>query len=122
MANEISLNATLRVAKGYLDQQRERSRNFSLVAAAPAKAGGVMIVGTTHEAISLGDVATPGWCWFENLDPTNYVEIGVVVSSTFYPVIKLKPGEFQPCRLGTTAPYAKANTASVKLDYEIFED
>ena len=124
MANEINVSATLSVRTGYLDSgSRPRSRSFTLNAASPAKSAGIASIGfATHEAIPLGDVATNGWARFENVDATNYVEIGIVVSATFYPVIKLKAGEFTVVRLGTSAPYAKANTAAVKLDFEIYDD
>jgi len=84
---------------------------------------GVASIGfATHEAIVLQDVSSCGWARFENLDATNYVELGVVVAATFYPFIKLKATEFCIIRLGSNAPYAKANTAAVQLDYEIFTD
>jgi hypothetical protein len=39
-----------------------------------------------------------------------------VVAATFYPLLKLKPGEVAVCRLATTTFYAKANTAAVNLE------
>lgn len=123
MANEISVSGTLGVRKGYLNAMRNQGRAFTLNAASPAKAAGIASIGhSAHEAIPMGDVSTAGWAWFENLDTTNYVEIGIDVSSAFHAFLKLKPGEFALVRLATNAPYAKANTAAVKLDYEIFED
>lgn len=123
MANEISIQANLAVRKSFLTARRQQSRSFTLNAASPAKAAGIASIGfAAHEAIPMGDVATAGWAWFENLDATNYVQIGVDVSAAFHPIIKLMPGEFAVVRLATNAPYAKANTAAVKLDYEIFED
>ena len=82
----------------------------------------VQEIGTTEEALGLGDVTTPGIAVFENLDDTNYVEIGSYVGGTFYPFLKLKPGEKWIGRLAITAPYAKANTAAVELDYRIYDD
>ena len=71
------------------------------------------------EALSLGDVATPGWCVFQNLDDTNFVEIGV---GSFTPFLKLKPGELCLCRLATTAPRAQADTGAIDLFYIIYSD
>jgi hypothetical protein len=123
MANEISVSATLTARKGYLDCTRTRSRSFTMNAASPAKAAGIAAIGfAAHEAIPMGDVATAGWSRFENLDETNYVQIGTDSTGTFIPFAKLKAGEFCVLRLGTAAPYAKANTAAVKLDYEIYDD
>jgi hypothetical protein len=123
MANEISVNANLAVRSGNLQYSRTASRSFDLVAATPAKASGIASIGfAAHEALPMADVGTAGWARFENLDATNYVQIGTDVAAAFVPFCKLKAGEFTVIRLGTNAPYAKANTAAVKLDYEIFED
>lgn len=125
MANEITLSASLSVRKGYLDSgARPRSRSFTLNAATPAKASGVKsFTHTTHTAIPIGDVATLGWARFENVDAANYIDIGIVVSGTFYPTARLKAGEFFPLRLVPAVTYyAKANTAAVLLDYEIYDD
>lgn len=123
MANEITVTGTLTVRKGYLDSSRSRSRSHTLNAASPAKASGIASIGfAAHEALPMGDVATAGWARFENLDATNYVQIGVDNTGTFIPVIKLMPSECVIVRLATNAPYAKANTAAVKLDYEIYDD
>jgi hypothetical protein len=75
-----------------------------------------------HEALDVGDVATNGWFIAQNLDATNYIEIGVEVSSTFYGVIRIEPNEIVLCRLSQTTIYAKANTAACKLDYLLYED
>jgi hypothetical protein len=75
---------------------------------------------SAHEAIVLGDVSTPGRIKVENLDATNYVEIGIDVTGTFHPLVRVLPGAVEEFRLTPTAvPYAKANTAAVELDYEI---
>ena len=71
------------------------------------------------EALALGDVVTPGWCVFQNLDDTNYVEIG---TGSFTAFLKLKPGELCMCRLGTTAPRAQAAVAAIDLFYIIYSD
>lgn len=123
MANEISIQATIAVRKDYLSARRSQGRSFTMNAASPAKAAGIASIGfAAHEAIPMGDVGTAGYAWFENLDATNYVQIGIDVAGAFHAFIKLKPGELALVRLGTNAPYAKANAAAVKLDYEIFED
>lgn len=123
MANEISVTTNLAVRSGNLQYSRSGNRSFDLVASSPAKASGIASIGfAAHEALPMADVGTAGWARFENLDATNYVQIGVDVAAAFVPVIKLKPGEIAVCRLATNAPYAKAAVAAVKLDYEIFED
>jgi hypothetical protein len=123
MANEITVQATIAVRKDYLSARRNLGSSFDLNAASPAKAAGIASIGfAAHEALPMGDVGTAGWAWFVNLDATNYVEIGVDVAAAFVPMVRLKPGEPALFRLATNAPYAKANVAAVKLDYEIFEN
>jgi hypothetical protein len=59
---------------------------------------------------------------FENLDANNYIEIGIQVTGTFYPFLKLLAGkQAGPMWLGTAAPYARANTGNVKLFYIMYE-
>jgi hypothetical protein len=73
------------------------------------------------EALDLGDVTTPGFTIFKNLDPTNFVLIGKLVTGNFEDLLKVNPGEVQLCRL-STAPYALADTAPVSLLYVIYSD
>lgn len=73
-------------------------------------------------ALDLGSVSNSGWALFENLDSTNYVEVGVQVSGTFYPFLRLLAGERAVCRVSQAATlYARANTSAVKLDFTIME-
>ena len=77
-----------------------------------------------HEALVLGEVASPGLAWFKNLDATNYVEIGYDTAGTFRPGIKLLAGD-PPMQFrfsaAAAAPYAQANTGAAKLAYIITE-
>lgn len=119
---DISITSSFNLTKGTLKRSYSRNDTVDFVATAPTVASGCASIGTTQEALVLQDVSSLGWARFENLDTTNYVEIGVVVSATFYPFIKLLAGEFVFTRLGTAVvPYARANTAAVQLDYEIFQ-
>lgn len=80
----------------------------------PTTAGGT--------AIPLGGVVDAGgWAWFQNNDPTNYVDILTAVSGTAF--LRLMPGEAMVMRLnpGITAPAALAHTAAVELEYLILD-
>ncbi len=82
----------------------------------------VQTIGTSHEAIETGDVATAGFARFKNLDTENFVEVGIEVAAAFEPVIKLMPGETAgPFRLSHLDMFAKADTAPVNLDIFITE-
>ncbi len=122
MANEITYQFQILLGNGSLTDSYQSSTQASDQSTALLVRNVQPISNAAHSALDLGNVTTPGWATLVNLDDTNYVEIGIDVSGTFYPFIKLKPGERCLCRLGTTAPYAKANTASVDLFYIIYND
>jgi hypothetical protein len=121
MANEITVRAALSAVKGFLSVAKDYVVRLDLSGSAFADA--VQNIGTTYEQIVIpAEIATAGYAFFRNLDATNYVEIGVVVAATFYPLLKLKPGEVAVCRLATTTFYAKANTAAVNLQCCLIND
>lgn len=125
MANEITINLRLLVENGFLVHKEEPGTQ-SITMTGKRGCGGIQNIGTTAvapaEAVAVGDTGTAGWAFFRNTATANYVEIGVFVSSTFYPFVKLKAGESCILRLGTNAPYALANTAAVDLQYYILSD
>lgn len=78
----------------------------------------VQAIGTTEELVALGDIAgVPELICFENLDPTNYVEIGIVVSAVFKPVLQVDPGRVAgPLKPSSSfVLYAKAHTAACDI-------
>ncbi len=81
-------------------------------------------VGTSEEAIVLGEVTTPGYAFFINRDPTNYIELKVATGGAIF--ARLDPdtnqdgkGGFAFLKLGSgaAAPYAMANTAACLMEY-----
>jgi hypothetical protein len=121
MANEISVSLRLAVNNGFIVHQENPGTN-SLDMTGVVATGGIQSIGTTEEILTMGDVTSPGYAYFRNCDKANYVEIGVKPAATFYPFAKLKYGEAAIIRLGTSAPYAKANTGAVSLQYYILAD
>jgi hypothetical protein len=87
-------------------------------------AGQGMDIPTTSAgtALNMGNVGTAGVAVFKNLDATYFIELGIQTGGVFFAFAKLKPGESFPIRLGTNTPYARANTATCVLDYQILED
>lgn len=51
----------------------------------------VVATSTTPAALATG-LATPGLAFLQNIDPTNAVSFGLLVSSTFYALGTLPPG------------------------------
>ena len=91
---------------------------------------GVRTVPTSAQAIPLGSVTTNGIAYFKNLDTTNYVEIGVYVGGTFYPLIRLAPvgngnatGEANVFRFSPgVTPYWQANTATCQVQMKVYQN
>jgi len=117
MANEITVTFQTLLNNGNLSDNHS-SGSIAIDQATAKLVRNVQSIGTSEEALVLGDIVTPGCCVFVNLDDTNFVEIGV--SGSMF--LKLKPGEQSLCRLTTVAPYAVADTANVELFYIIYED
>jgi hypothetical protein len=117
MANELTTNFRLQYAKGGDSFSLSNIQLQQTVAASP-RVQGVQDIGTSEEAIILGDVSADGGAFFaQNLDATNYVEIGLTGSY----VIKLKPGEYCfLCGVSDKDLFARANTAAIKLAYALF--
>jgi hypothetical protein len=120
MANELTYQLQARLGNGNLIDSYA-SGSLSADQSTASLIRNTQNIGTSAEALALGGVTTPGFAVFQNLDDTNYVEIGVD-SGGFVAVVKLKPGEQAILRLATTAPQARANTAAVDLFYIIYSD
>lgn len=126
MANSLQLSASL----SYTGNNVSISIQVSpAITASVAGAGLVSLatvtVPTTAAAIPVdaltGGAASGGWLFVRNLDPTNYMGIETATSGTYF--AKLLPGEFCFLRLdpGLTAPFWKANTATVQAELAIFD-
>jgi len=124
MSNEITLSQSLKVQKGYFTFGPRAINSLGVTMTGTHSDGRVQDIGTTEESLAISaDVATLGYCTMRNNDTTNYVQIGVKPSGTFFPLLKLKPGESAQFRWDPSAtPYAKANTASVPLEHYTLED
>lgn len=122
MSDELDIQVTFNYEKSGLVIDRNMQDTFT-VSGTPVT-GGVQSVGTSAEAIAINDLSTTkGYAYFKNLDATNYVTIGTYVTSTYYPAIKLKAGEFCLFRLSPALVYyALADTAGIALEYQIISD
>lgn len=75
----------------------------------------VQIVGTSAEAIVLGDVSTIGYIMLKNMDATNFVEIALDSGVSTQKFSKIPAGGFAIFPASTATMYAKADTANVNL-------
>ena len=89
------------------------------------QAGGIQAIGhSTHAAIENSGAANGGFFFFRNIDDTNFVEVGRtsndLIGGTFRPFLKLLPGEYAIGRASEADLFAQADTATVNLQYRMF--
>jgi hypothetical protein len=140
MANEIQMNSGLKATKNSVTVQTSPAVTFSKIQTMESTLDKehhtVQAVGTSEEALSLGDVDNSNATGDEymvqciNRDPTNYVEVLVKYAATpsYWVIGKMRPGEpWGPVRLpkldGSSLGgiYLKANTASCDVEVVTFE-
>lgn len=100
--NEIRISANLQVRNAAQAWSNPVSAFNANQSGIRGPTPGAVLVPTGGVDIDLSALAKPGgWCMFTNLDPTNYVQWGILdgVSHKFYVVGELLPGEFHPVRL-----------------------
>ena len=99
MANEISISASLSSSKTGLTVAGSGSINVTQTAAAMLAA--IQSIGTSSEAVDIGDIADLAYLFVKNESLVNFVYLSLVspptVSNSF---AKLLPGEFAlvPCK------------------------
>lgn len=119
MANELTLTAVLRFLKNSISKELE-VENLSLDVSGDNAIHNSQTVGTSEEALVLGDAGAGGYLIAVNRDSTNFVELRP--GSGIADLVKIGPGEVAMFRLAADAtPYAIADTASCLLEYLIVE-
>lgn len=120
MANELTLTSTFSFTKN--------SSTFALSASGlQVDVSGTnaihnrQIIGTSAEALVLGDVAAGGYFIGINRDGTNFIEIRHATGGT--DLVKMLAGEVAMFRISgdATAPAAIADTANCELEYIILD-
>ena len=126
MADEITVTLAVTLANGDLDSLTIPSRTMRIdqATAVPSRVGGNQTIGfAAHEALALTDLTTLGVAYFRNRAPVNFVQMGVDVGGTFYPLVRFNPGEGWAFRLAQgITPYVKADTGAVVLQREILDN
>ena len=94
---------------------------LSLTVSGDAWMDNTQTIATSEEAILLGDVATGGIWFVQNLDSSNYFTIRPGTGAT--DLIQVKAGEWAIFRTSSaaSAPYALANTSPVQARFLRFE-
>jgi hypothetical protein len=116
MANEITAYLSLDVANGYLSFPFSTGQLQFDQTTARAGNPGTVNIGTSQEDIALGDLVNPGYVFIQNLDTTNYVQVGPKSAGVMVNAIRLYPRQFAFFPLDSAVTLrAVANTAAVNI-------
>ena len=120
MAAEITLSASLTFLKGGIGSSLADTDLTFDVSGTDYFQGTQGVGFASEEALDLGHITTPGYCYMKNTDSTNFVVVRGVAADTI--TIKLKAGEVALFRHGGTVPTVQADTSEVQIDYLLIED
>jgi hypothetical protein len=112
MANEITFSATIRVANGSFNLTRQTSNTRADQTTQGGGGPGTVITTTTESSVVMTGY---GFVWMQNLDATNFVQIGFAAGVYN---LKLRAGA-APTMLeldGTQTLYLKSDTADCNVD------
>lgn len=119
MANELTVSCSLTFTKsGNGDSKAYSGISIDVSGSKTTKIR--QTIGTSEEALDIGDIGTCGFIIGKNLDATNYIEIRPGSGET--DLVKVGPGEPFMFRLAMSGPYAIADTASCDIEFLIVED
>lgn len=142
MANEATVMSALRIVKDEVQYQSLPQSYNADVSVGRGPTPGLVLATVGGTLVDLSLLTQPGLCWIQNIDSTNWVELGMLdpVTQKFYPMIELLPGEFTTVRLarniqeeydtgtgtGTTGVgvnrlMVRANAQSCRVRIECFE-
>jgi hypothetical protein len=118
MANELTLSASIKFAKGSISVSEGKS-GVQLDVAGDDFVTKTQNIGTSEEPLNLGDISTPGYVLMRNTDATNFVSVRS--GSGAANLIKIPAGGIALFMCEASAPHVIANTAAVKIEYTMIE-
>ncbi len=119
MADEATVTTSLQFAKGSVDLTlSDVASTFDVTGTRYIR--GVQDVGfAAPEALDMGDLTDPGWCYMRNLDTSNFVTVYAATGETAF--MQLNAGEHACFRMVATAPFVQADTGAIDLEYMIVQ-
>lgn len=119
MANELTISMSMTFRKGAVQLPAFGFSGLQFDVTGTKYVRNIQNIGLTEEAIDLGEITTPRYGLFRNLDTTNPIYIRRATGQGN--MVKLRPGGVACFELEATAPYAIATTAACNLEYMIVE-
>lgn len=122
MSNEVGINIVGTLNNGAVRDKFDTG-NINRTQTNANKFQNVQLIGTTAEAVTFGDLVSPGEVVLRNIDPTNYITYGPDDSGTMKVLGRLPPlGPEQVIYLETGVTLkAKADTASCKMTVKAWD-
>ncbi|MEM9354586.1 MAG: hypothetical protein AAGB04_00090 [Pseudomonadota bacterium] len=118
MANEATLSINLQFSKGGKSASM-RAGGLQVDVAGTKYIQNVQTIGTSAEAIDLGDIAAPGLMMVRNRNASGSINFREGASGADF--VKVLAGEVATFRLAGTAPYA-IGTENSEIEYLIVEN
>lgn len=118
MANELTVTANLKFIKGESNVFFAKS-GVSLDVAGTDYVKRTQTVGTSEEALGLGDLTTPGYILIFNRDSTNFISVRPGTGENN--LVKIRAGGIALFECEATAPFVIANAANVQVEYLLIE-
>lgn len=119
MANELQVTFSASYTPNAAAAQETLSLSSAsfTIAGAPSFEKKTQSIPTSATALNLGALATIGWLFVKNLDPTNYVTLLTATAGTAFG--RVAPGAAAVLYLDptVTAPAAQAHTAACVLEF-----
>lgn len=126
MANEAQIRTSLQITIGNTEYRNQPTAFVADVSVGKGPTPGAFTATTAGTDTDLSELTVPGLCRIQNLDTTNFVEVGIWDGTTFYPMLDLLAGESYVLRLsanlsqefvtGTGTVGASINTLRFKAD------
>ena len=128
MANEVLVQASLRIISGHIRYQSQPANFNDTLLSTKGPSPGAVTVSTEGTDIDFTELLVPGWCRLMNLDDTNFVTWGIwdPEGGKFYPCGELGPGESYVIKMsrdlqqefgtGTGTTGAETNRFRIKAD------
>lgn len=126
MANELTMSASLDYEDSRFQTDGLSLERVIKTVSSKKKIRHTQSIGITEEAIALGEITSPGYAIFRNLDTINFVNLKVATGGAIF--ARLDPdtnsdgkGGFAILKLGSGAqvPFAIADTAACDIEYII---
>ena len=107
MANEIQFRSGLTIRNGNLDYSSRPNSGLLDQSLVGGPSPGEVLALQTGTLVDFSALTSPGACWLQNLDSTNWVEVGAwdPDHSEFFPLLELPPGVPMPVFLSRYLGY-----------------